>query len=98
MKYIDPEKPDPFNPSNLYQEDMQFIEKKKPSTEEQQPQILAQIDLMRILMRSGCRLDMFDVIINWVNHYSRKQLKGNLWTNYGIESYEKFLKTVFSIF
>ena len=64
MKYIDPEKPDPFNPSNLYQEDMQFIEKKKPSTEEQQPQILAQIDLTRIRMRSGCRLGMFDIIIS----------------------------------
>ena len=31
MKYIDPDKPNPFDPSNFYQEDIQFIENKKPS-------------------------------------------------------------------
>ena len=34
MRYIDPDKSDPFDPSNFCEEDMQFIEKKKPITEE----------------------------------------------------------------
>ena len=44
MKYVDPDLPDPFDPSNFCKEDMHFMGKKKHSTEEHQPQILAQID------------------------------------------------------
>ena len=58
MKYIDTDKPDPFDPSNFFKDDMQFIEKKNLSTEEYQPQNLDQIDLMCILMCSEKILDM----------------------------------------
>ena len=53
---------------------------------------------MRILMRSGCSLLIFDLIIKWVKNYSRKKVTGNLWIDYGMESREKFLKTTSSIF
>ena len=98
MKYIDPDKPDPFNPANFCKDDMQFIEKTKSCTEEQPPFILTQIDLMRILMHSGCSLLMFDLITKWVKNYSKKKVTGNLWIDYGMESRDKFLKTTSSIF
>ena len=34
LKYIDPDKPDPFNPANFCKDDMQFIEKTKSCREE----------------------------------------------------------------
>ena len=86
MKYIDPDQPDPFDPANLCKDNMQFIEKTKPCTEEQPPQILTKIDLVCILMLSGCRLSMFYIITKWVKHYSWKKKPGNLWIGYGIES------------
>ena len=43
MKIFYPEKPDHFGPSDCCKEDMQFIEKKKPRTEEQQPLIRSRV-------------------------------------------------------
>ena len=51
---------------------------------------------MHILMRSNSKLGIFDVIIKWVIHYSRKTVNGNLWTDCGIASSEKLLKIVSS--
>ena len=57
--------------------------------------MLAQVDQMRILMYSGCRLGMFDIITKWVKYSSGKKVKDNLWTDYDIESYEDFPKNGF---
>ena len=42
--------------------------------------LLAQIDLLRILSRSGCSLAIYDRIIQWLLHYSKKDKKRNIWT------------------
>ena len=44
--------------------------------------LLAQIDLFRILLRAGRSLSMYGKIIRWVLHYSRKEPKENIWTKY----------------
>ena len=92
IKYIDPDADDPFDPDSVDETSMKFV---KPincgGTYNPPNHILAQIDLLRLLSRSGCSLNMFDKIMKWVQHYSKKQSKGNIWTEYPFESRKTFI-------
>lgn len=93
VKYIDPDAKDPFDPDSINEDAMEFVEPMKDrGTYNPHNHILAQIDLLRLLMRSGCSLNMFDKIIRWVQHYSRLQTAGNIWTDYPYESRTTFIK------
>ena len=94
MKYINPDIDDPFDPDKFDEDTMEFIQPKDRTVEEVAPHILAQIDLLRILLRSGCSLNMYDKIIKWVIHYSKKKVVGNLWTGYPIERRATFINTL----
>ena len=61
--------------------------------------LLAQIDLFRILLRAGrsCSLFMYDKISCWVLHYSRKEPKKNLWTKYHMESQKSLIEKMSNI-
>ena len=80
LPHIDPDADDPFGPSKFDEERMKYVKPTKTFSSPLHVYLLAQIDLFRILLRAGCSLSMYDKIIRWVLHYSRKEPKENLWT------------------
>ena len=94
IEYIDPDAKDPFDPDSFDESQMKFIEPKEPTNTNICNHELAQIDLLRILSRSGCSLNMFDKIMNWVQHYSRKRTAGNIWTDYPIYNRKTFVNNM----
>ena len=69
---------DPFHPDNFNEDNMRTYPPKNTcvnmSTSE-----LAQLDLLNMLRKSGCPINMYDKIIDWVVHYSKKNNK--IWTD-----------------
>ena len=94
IRFIDPDLPDPFDPDSVIEADLDFISSSHQHVGKLPENILAQIDLLRMLSRAGCSLSMFDKIIKWVVHYSLKVPNGNIWTDYKIETRKKFIKTL----
>ena len=60
--------------------------------------LLAQIDLFCILLRSGCSLSMYNKIVCWVLYYFRKEPTENLWTKYPMEYRKSFIEKMLNIF
>ena len=75
ISFIDPDLSDPFDPDSVVEADLEFINSTHKHIDRLPVNILAQIDLLRMLSRAGCSLAMFDKIIK---HYSRKVSQGNL--------------------
>ena len=94
IQHIDPDANDPFDPRSFDESKMKFVEPKVPSFTNLCNHELAQIDLLRILTRSGCSLNMFDKIMKWVQYYSPKRTVGNIWTDYPIYNRETFIHTL----
>ena len=92
MKFIDPDAPDPFDPDNCDEDELEFITPTFKHVGKLPDNILAQIDLMRILSRSGCSLSLYDKIIRWVLHYSNKIHGGGIWTQFPIEYRKTFIR------
>ena len=69
--FIDPDAEDPFAPSNFHDEYMTHVHPPSRFTGTLPTYLLAQVDLFRILQRSGCSLVMHDRILSWDVHYSK---------------------------
>ena len=98
VRHIDDEARDPFHPDDCEEDDIQFIQSTYKSVGKLPDHILAQIDLLRMLNRSGCSLAMYDKILNWVLHYSKKYVHGNIWTECRFDSRKKFLRRISKTF
>ena len=96
--FIDPDVDDPFCPSLFDEESMQFVHPRKEFYGALHPSLLAQVDLFRLLQRSGCSLHMHDKIINWVLHYSQKEVSGNIWLDHTMYSRKKLIEKISSHF
>ena len=83
LPYIDPDANDFFCPSNFDEGKMQFVEPLPPFREKLSRHLLAQIDLFRLLHRSGCPLYLYNDIVSWIRHYSGEGpnhvFRGDLW-------------------
>ena len=97
-KYIDPDLPDPFDPEHFDEDSMRFISPDRKNIGHIPDNILARLDLLRILNRAGCSLQMYDTIIRWVVHYSQKDHPINIWTDYPIKSRKTFISNLSEIF
>ena len=76
LNYIDTNASDPFDPEKCDEDKIEFLESSYKSVGKLPDFMLAQIDLLRLLNRSGCSLSMYDKIIKWVLHYSEKNPRG----------------------
>jgi hypothetical protein len=88
LPFIDPDAANPFDPSRFSEDTMKYVHPKARYTDVLPDHLLAQIDLFRILIRAGCSHSIFDKIINWVQHYSRKSSE-DLWLKHQFKSRKK---------
>ena len=98
LKFIDPDRPDPFDPNEVDEDNLQFIKDSHSYVGKLPDHLLAQIDLLRILSRSGCSLAIYDRIIQWVLHYSKKSKKRNIWVESEIMKRKPLMKRLKKIF
>ena len=98
--FIDPDVDDPFSPSLFDEEFMQYVHvhPRKEFSGAFHPSLLAQVDLFRLLQRSGCSLRMHDQIINWALHCSKKEVSGNIRLDHTMHSRKKLREKSASLF
>ena len=70
LPMIDPDATDPFDPESFDESSLKYLSPRKRFFGKLPPRQCAQIDLLRILLRSGCSLGMFDKIMGWMSHYT----------------------------
>ena len=98
LKFIDVTRPDPFDPNSIDEDKIPFIGKTHSFIGKLPDHLLAQIDLLRILSRSGCSLAIYDRIIQWLLHYSKKDKKRNIWTECEIMTRKPLITELKKIF
>ena len=96
--FIDPDAEDPFAPSKFCDEYMTYVPPRSKFTGTLPTSLIAQIDLFRILMRSGCSLAMHDQILSWVVHYSQLEPGGKLWTSSRMLSRSNLVRKIASLY
>ena len=83
---IDPNRIDPFDPSKFDEDEIDFIPELPQKNNNIPLSAKAQIDLLRILKKTGCSLKIHDAIIKWVQHYSMVSKANNLGYDFWTES------------
>ena len=79
--FIDPDADDPLAPSKCSDEYLTHVPPPSKFTGTLSTSLIAQVDLFRILQRSGCSLAMHDQILSWGVHYTELEPGRNLWSS-----------------
>ena len=79
LPHIDPDADNLFHPSKFYKNKMKYVKPQQTYSGVLPVNLLAQINLFCSLVLTGCSLSLFEKIMGWVVHYSRKEPEENMW-------------------
>lgn len=86
---IIPQNEDPFHPDNFNEDNMDTIKFVPSKNEEVNDSVLAQLDLLIMLRKAGCPLNLYDKVVDWIDHYTKKDK--NIWSQNKLLHRKQFL-------